>query len=157
MIEQALTSTSTQPEQLMLEVTESAIVLDPKHAEANLVALSRMGVWLSIDDFGIGYTSLASIKRLPINEIKIDKSFVTNMLTDKGDATLVRTVIDIGHNFGLCVVAEGVETQAVLDALVALGCDEVQGYFISKPQTCDLLKNWFTTCAYQIGTDVEAC
>jgi diguanylate cyclase (GGDEF)-like protein len=152
MVEQALIATSAQPDQLMLEVTESAIVLDPKRAEENLVALSRMGVGLSIDDFGTGYTSLSSIKRLPVNEIKIDKSFVTNMLTDKKDAMLVRSVIDLGHHFGLTVVAEGVETQQVLDALAALGCDEAQGYFISKPQTCELLKSWFSACPYKIGS-----
>ncbi len=158
MVEQALIATGVEPDQLMLEVTESAIVLDPKRAEENLVALSRMGVWLSIDDFGTGYTSLSSIKRLPLNEIKIDKSFVTNMLTDEKGAMLVRSVIDLGHNFGLTVVAEGVETQEVLDALAALGCDEVQGYFISKPQTFELLKSWLTTSPYKIGpSDTVTC
>jgi len=134
----------------MLEATESAIVLDPKRAEENLAALSRMGTWLSIDDFGTGYTSLSSIKRLPVNEIKIDKSFITNMLTDKKDAMIVRTVIEFGHNFGLTVVAEGVETKEVLDTLAALGCDEIQGYFISKPLTCELLKNWISTTSYKV-------
>ncbi|OFZ65961.1 MAG: hypothetical protein A2V79_03390 [Betaproteobacteria bacterium RBG_16_56_24] len=157
MIEVALGATGAEPGQLMLEVTESAIVLDPKRAEENLMALSHMGIYLSIDDFGTGYTSLASIKRLPVNEIKIDRSFVTNMLTDKNDAMLVRTVIDLGHNFGLTVVAEGVETQEVLDALAALGCDEVQGYFISKPQSCELLKSWFQTSPYKVGPDDELC
>lgn len=152
MVEQALIATSTQPGLLVLEVTESAIVLDPKRAEENLAELSRMGVLLSIDDFGTGYTSLASIKRLPVNEIKIDRSFITNMLTDEKDAMLVRSVIDLGHNFGLTVVAEGVETQEVLDALANLGCDEAQGYFISKPQTCEQIKSWFSTCPYKIGT-----
>ena len=150
MIAEVLSATGTEPGQLMLEVTESAIVLDPQRAEENLVALSRMGTWLSIDDFGTGYTSLSSIKRLPVNEIKIDKSFITNMLTDKKDAMIVRTVIEFGHNFGLTVVAEGVETKEVLDALAALGCDEIQGYFISKPLTCDLLKNWISTTSYKI-------
>jgi diguanylate cyclase len=151
MIADALAATGAEPGQLMLEVTESAIVLDPKHAEENLMALSRMGTGLSIDDFGTGYTSLASIKRLPVNEIKIDKSLVTNMLTDKKDAMIVRTVIEFGHNFGLTVVAEGVETQEVLDALAALGCDEVQGFFISTPQAWELLKSWFPTSHYKIG------
>jgi len=151
MIEEVLNATGAEPGQLMLEVTESAIVLDPKRAKENLVALSRMGVGLSIDDFGTGYTSLASIKHLPINEIKIDKSFITNMLTDKKDAMIVRTVIEFGHNFGLTVVAEGVETKGVFDALAALGCDEIQGYFICKPQTCDSLKIWFSTSTYKIG------
>lgn len=157
MIADALDATGAKPGQLMLEVTESAIVLDPKRAEENLVELSRMGVFLSIDDFGTGYSSLASIKRLPVNEIKIDKSFVTNMLTDKQDAMIVRTVIELGHNFGLTVVAEGVESKEVLDALAALGCDEIQGYFISKPQTCDLLKSWFSTSPYKIGPAGAVC
>jgi len=157
MIAEVLNATGAEPGQLMLEVTESAIVLDPKRAEENLVALSRMGVWLSIDDFGTGYTSLSSIKHLPVNEIKIDKSFVTHMLTDKKDAMIVRTVIDLGHNFGLTVVAEGVETKEVLDALAAKGCDEVQGYFISKPQSCELLKSWFSTSPYKIGPADAVC
>jgi EAL domain-containing protein (putative c-di-GMP-specific phosphodiesterase class I) len=114
--------------------------------------LSQMGVGLSIDDFGTGYTSLSSIKRLPVNEIKIDKSFVTNMLTDKQDEMIVRTVIEFGHNFGLTVVAEGVETKEVLDALAALDCDEVQGYFISQPLAYEPLKNWLSTCPYKTGT-----
>ena len=157
MIVDALEVTGAKPDRLMLEVTESAIVLDPKRAEENLVALSRMGVGLSIDDFGTGYTSLASIKHLPVNEIKIDKSFVTHMLTDKKDAMLVRTVIELGHNFGLTVVAEGVETKEVMDALTALGCDEVQGYFISKPQACNSLQSWFSASSYKIGSANAAC
>jgi EAL domain-containing protein (putative c-di-GMP-specific phosphodiesterase class I) len=116
-----------------------------------------LGTWLSIDDFGTGYTSLASIKRLPVNEIKIDRSFITNMLTDKQDAMLVRTVIDLGHNFGLTVVAEGVETKEVLDELTALGCDEAQGYFISKPLACEPLKSWFSTSPWKIGSAIAAC
>ena len=151
MIEQALNAVDAEPAMLMLEVTESAIVLDPKRAEENLVALSRMGISLSIDDFGTGYTSLSSIKRLPVNEIKIDKSFVTNMLTDKQDATIVRTIIDLGHNFGLTVVAEGVETQEVYDTLSNLGCDLIQGYLISKPLPCEQLKKWLSTCPFKIG------
>ena len=157
MIADALAATGAEPGQLILEVTESAIVLDPKRAEENMVALSRMGVYLSIDDFGTGYTSLASIKHLPVNEIKIDRSFVTNMLTDRNDAMIVRTVIELGHNFGLTVVAEGVETKEVLDALAALGCDEVQGYLISRPQTCELLKSWFSTSPYKTGPADAVC
>ena len=151
MIGAALKAVGAEPARLVLEVTESAIVLDPMRAEENLVALSRMGIGLSIDDFGTGYTSLASIKRLPVNEIKIDKSFVTNMLTDKQDAMIVRTIIEFGHNFGRTVVAEGVETKEVFDALVALGCDQIQGYFISKPQPWEVLKSWFPTSPWKIG------
>ena len=151
-IENALKTTGAEPGQLTLEITESAIVLDPKRAEETLVALNCLGVWLSIDDFGTGYTSLASIGHLPINEIKIDKSFITDMLTDKKDAMIVRAVIELGHNLGITVVAEGVETKEVFDALAALGCDEAQGYFISKPQACEPLKSWFPTSPWKIGS-----
>lgn len=150
MIAEVLSKIGTKPGNLILEVTESAIVLEPKRALENLMILSRMGISLSIDDFGTGYTSLSSIKRLPVNEIKIDKSFVTNMLTDKQDAMIVRTIIDFGHNFGLTVVAEGVETKEVYDTLAHLGCDVIQGYYVSKPLSCEELKAWFSTSPYKI-------
>ena len=150
-IEDVLKITGAEPHQLTLEITESAIVLDPKRAEGVLARLSSMGVWLSIDDFGTGYTSLASIKRLPVNEIKIDKSFIIGMQTDKKDAMIVRSVIELGHNLGLTVVAEGVETQAMFDTLTTLGCDQAQGYFISKPQACELLKSWFPASPWKLG------
>jgi len=151
-IDKTLQTTGAKPDQLMLEVTESAIVLDPVRAEETLVALHDMGVGLSIDDFGTGYTSLASIKRLPINEIKIDKSFITNMLTDNKDAMIVRSVIELGHNLGLSVVAEGIETKELFGALTDLGCDEIQGHFICKPQAFDQLKTWFSTSSWEIGS-----
>ena len=151
MIVDALDATGAEPDQLMLEVTESAIVLDPKRAEETLAALNRLGIGISIDDFGTGYTSLASIKHLSVNEIKIDQSFVLGMLVNNSDAMIVRSVIDLGHNLGLRVVAEGVETKALFDAVAALGCDEVQGYFISRPQTCESLKNWLPTPPWKIG------
>jgi CheY-like chemotaxis protein len=103
-----------------------------------------------IDDFGTGYTSLAIIQRLPIDEIKIDKAFVMGMLADKKDAVIVRAVIELGHNLGLSVVAEGLETQETLDALADLGCDEAQGYFICKPQACGPLKNWLLTSPWKL-------
>ena len=151
MITEVLNKIGAEPGNLILEVTESAIVLEPKRALENLVTLSRMGISLSIDDFGTGYTSLSSIKRLPVNEIKIDKSFVTNMLTDKQDAKIVRTIIEFGHNFGLNVVAEGVETKDVYHALADLGCDVVQGYYVSKPLSCEELKAWFSSAPYKIS------
>ncbi len=152
LVEEALRETGAAPEQLTLEVTESAIVLDPKRAEETLAALNHMGIKISIDDFGTGYTSLASIKHLSVSEIKIDKSFVLGMLANNSDAMIVRSVIDLGHNLGLRVVAEGVETREIYDALAALGCDEAQGYFISRPQTCETLKSWFPTAPWKIGS-----
>jgi len=148
-IAKKLADASASPEQLTLEITESAIVLDPQRAEATLTTLSLMGIWISIDDFGTGYTSLASIKHLPVNEIKIDKSFVTDMLTNKRDAMIVRSVIELGHNLGLRVVAEGVENEQTLDALALLGCDEAQGYFISYPHDFGALMSWLESTSWK--------
>lgn len=151
MVTDTLQATGAKPEQLVLEVTESAIVLDPNRAEETLIALSKLGVGLSIDDFGTGYTSLASIKRLPIQEIKIDRTFVFNMLTDNKDAMIVRSVIELGHNLGLTVVAEGIETQEVMDQLNKLACNEVQGYHICRPITPDQLLSWYSSAPWNIG------
>jgi diguanylate cyclase (GGDEF)-like protein len=116
-----------------LEITESAIMDDPQRAEATLNRLAAQGFKLSIDDFGTGYSSLAYLKRLPVSELKIDKSFVMGMENDESDAKIVRSTVDLAHNLGLSVVAEGVESAAILQALHGLGCDEAQGYHISKP------------------------
>lgn len=125
-----------------LEITESAIMDDPQRAEATLNRLSALGFKLSIDDFGTGYSSLAYLKRLPVNELKIDRSFVMAMETDESDATIVRSTIDLAHNLGLTVVAEGVENDAALTALRALHCDEAQGYFISRPLPVAEFVSW---------------
>lgn len=125
-----------------LEITESAIMDDPQRAEAMLNRLSEQGYKLSIDDFGTGYSSLAYLKRLPVDELKIDKSFVMGMETDADDATIVRSTIDLAHNLGLSVVAEGVENAAILERLRALGCDEVQGYHISRPMPAPAFMDW---------------
>jgi len=116
-----------------LEITESAIMDDPLRAESTLNKLASQGFKLSIDDFGTGYSSLAYLKRLPVSELKIDKSFVMGMTSDNSDAKIVRSTIDLAHNLGLTVVAEGVEDAAILTALGTLGCDEAQGYHMSKP------------------------
>ncbi|MDP4074846.1 bifunctional diguanylate cyclase/phosphodiesterase [Acidovorax sp. A1169] len=116
-----------------LEITESAIMDDPQRAEAMLNRLSEQGFKLSIDDFGTGYSSLAYLKRLPVDELKIDKSFVMGMESGEDDAMIVRSTIDLAHNLGLTVVAEGVETLAILNRLRALSCDEAQGYHICRP------------------------
>ncbi len=125
-----------------LEITESAIMDDPQRAEAMLNRLSEQGFKLSIDDFGTGYSSLAYLKRLPVDELKIDKSFVMGMETDTDDAIIVRSTIDLAHNLGLSVVAEGVETADILERLRALGCDEVQGYHISRPMPAPAFMEW---------------
>ncbi|MCO6413709.1 MAG: EAL domain-containing protein [Thiogranum sp.] len=121
------------PANVILEITESAIMSDPLTARRVMRRLSNMGFQLSIDDFGTGYSSLAYLKQLPVDEIKIDKSFVTRMDEDENDAVIVRATIDLAHNLGLKVVAEGVESTDVWDLLEMLGCDTAQGYFIRKP------------------------
>ena len=132
-------------EAFCLEITESAIMDDPERAEATLNSLAKRGYKLSIDDFGTGYSSLAYLQRLPVQELKIDKSFVMGMEGkdgDKGDAMIVRSTIDLAHNLGLTVVAEGVENAAILQRLGELGCDEAQGYHMSKPVPLAALQEW---------------
>ncbi|HEX5805715.1 MAG TPA: bifunctional diguanylate cyclase/phosphodiesterase, partial [Macromonas sp.] len=127
---------------LCLEITESAIMDDPQRAEVTLNKLAALGFKLSIDDFGTGYSSLAYLKRLPVNELKIDKSFVMGMETDDSDAKIVRSTIDLAHNLGLSVVAEGVENPAILQTLRELQCDEAQGYHISRPMPVKDFVRW---------------
>ena len=125
-----------------LEITESAIMDDPQRAEAMLNRLAQQGFRLSIDDFGTGYSSLAYLRRLPVQELKIDKSFVMGMQTAEGDALIVRSTIDLAHNLGLSVVAEGVESADILEHLRSLQCDEAQGYHISRPLPLDDYLAW---------------
>ena len=118
---------------LELEVTESAIMIDPVRACQMLKKLFDLGIRISLDDFGAGYTSLSQLKALPISEIKIDRSFVMTMAEDRRDTLIVQSVIALGHNLGLTLVAEGVETEPVLTALAGFGCDVFQGYHITRP------------------------
>jgi diguanylate cyclase (GGDEF)-like protein len=116
-----------------LEITESAIMDDPARAEATLNTLRQRGFKLSIDDFGTGYSSLAYLRKLPVDELKIDRSFVLGLQSNADDAKIVRSTIDLAHNLGLSVVAEGIENEAVFAQLAALNCDEGQGYHMSRP------------------------
>jgi len=128
---------------LCLEVTESTIMeQDPTHALASLQALHEMGVQLSIDDFGTGYSSLAYLKKLPVQELKIDRSFVMNLDLDDNDLNIVRSTIGMAHHMGLKVVAEGVETESVAAKLKSLGCDGAQGYLYSRPLGADDFLAW---------------
>jgi predicted signal transduction protein with EAL and GGDEF domain len=127
---------------LTLELTESAIMSDPFRAVVVLSQLRRMGVRLSIDDFGTGYSSLAYLKRLPVTEIKIDRSFVSNVAEDEDDAAIVLSTIQLAQSLRLDVVAEGVETPATFDALATFGCRRVQGYFLARPLPADQLERW---------------
>ena len=130
------------PHLLELEITETAMLANPFRTKAVLEELGAMGIRLSIDDFGVGYSSLAYLKGLPVNEIKIDRSFVMKMTEDADDATIVRSTIDLGRNLGLAVVAEGVENEEIWNQLRALGCDIAQGYYLSRPVTADVLVDW---------------
>jgi EAL domain-containing protein (putative c-di-GMP-specific phosphodiesterase class I) len=127
---------------ITLEITESAIFDDPGHAIENLQHLHSLGCKISIDDYGTGYSSLAALRRLPLHELKIDKTFVTGMARDANDAVIVRSTIDLAHNIGLRVVAEGVEDQATLDQLRALGCDVVQGFLLARPMAAGDIAAW---------------
>ena len=127
---------------ISFEITESAILDDPGHAIRNLERMAALGCKLAIDDYGTGYSSLAYLRRLPVHELKIDKSFVLGMVTDVNDAIIVRSTIDLGHNMGLVVVAEGVEDEPTLNRLRALGCDMVQGYLLSRPVTAAATVEW---------------
>ncbi len=127
---------------LSLELTESAIMTDPARALTVLRALDAMGITLSIDDFGTGYSSMAYLKDFPIRELKIDRSFVMGMTTHTSDTVLVQSTVDLGHNLGLHVVAEGVEGAATQTALTAMGCNLLQGYHIRRPASPADLEAW---------------
>ena len=121
------------PEQITLELTENIFIKDPVRSKKILDNINKMGVGISIDDFGTGYSSLAYLKQLPVNEIKIDRSFVMEMLEDDNDEVIVRTTIDLAHNLGIKVVAEGVESLAAAQKLQEFDCDYAQGFYLGRP------------------------
>jgi diguanylate cyclase (GGDEF)-like protein len=134
--------TNIQPDWIVFEITESSIMSDPARVLIILERLRSMGFTLSIDDFGTGYSSLAYLKKLPVSELKIDKSFVMDMLASENDAVIVRATVELAHNLGLKVTAEGVESAEALAALQGFGCDIAQGYFYSRPQPVRQMKDW---------------
>ncbi|MDQ6837990.1 MAG: bifunctional diguanylate cyclase/phosphodiesterase [Actinomycetota bacterium] len=127
---------------LTLEITESSVMADPGRTIGILGRLDALGVCISVDDFGTGYSSLSYLKRLPVSEMKIDRSFVSGLLNDDSDAAIVRSTVDLARNLGLRVVAEGVEDRATWTKLAALGCDEAQGFFVSAPLPPEALRAW---------------
>jgi len=127
---------------ITLEITESALLEDPEHGIRSLERLSALGCRLAIDDYGTGYSSLAYLRRLPVHELKLDKSLVIGMMSDTSDALIVRSTIELAHNLGLSVTAEGVEDEATLEGLRALGCDVVQGFLLSRPLDAVELVRW---------------
>jgi diguanylate cyclase (GGDEF)-like protein len=135
---------------LELEITESDMMSDPERAEGVLRRLSKMGLSISIDDYGTGFSSLAYLKQLPVNTIKIDKSFVIDMSKDENDAVIVRSTIDLAHNLGFRVTAEGVENEDTLRLLEILGCDTVQGYYFTQPLSESNIMEWLDTNQRQV-------
>jgi EAL domain-containing protein (putative c-di-GMP-specific phosphodiesterase class I) len=142
---QALAQRDVEAHRLIIEITETALLTDPVKAARSLAELDRSGVTITIDDFGQGQTSLGHLPELPIHELKIDKHFVTDMLDNPSYAAIVRSVIDLGHNLSMRVVAEGVETNETLHALRQSGCDVAQGYVIARPMPSDALETWINT------------
>jgi EAL domain-containing protein (putative c-di-GMP-specific phosphodiesterase class I) len=137
-------SVGIQPEWIMLEITEGSIMTEPENALAIIEVLHKMGYQFSIDDFGTGYSSLAYLKRMPLKELKIDKSFVMDILTSDNDVVIVKTIINLAHNLGLHVTAEGVENQTIMSFLKDNGCDVAQGYYINKPLSLHNFNQWIT-------------
>jgi len=128
---------------LEVEVTESAVMLEPEKAARILNELHAIGVRIAIDDFGAGYTSLAQLKNLPISELKIDRSFISTMLSDSDDAMIVKSMIDLGHSLNMKIVAEGIETAESMNALSGLQCDIGQGYYLRRPALAEALMQWY--------------
>jgi len=146
-----LADRAVPPAALCLELTESAIMADAERAQTVLARLADLGVGISIDDFGTGYSSLAYLKRLPVGELKIDKSFVQHMGEDENDRAIVGSTIGLAHSLGLRVVAEGVEDKRAWDFLARLGCDVAQGYYLSRPLPASELEQWLRTSLWSVA------
>jgi EAL domain-containing protein (putative c-di-GMP-specific phosphodiesterase class I) len=136
---------------LCLEITESALMEDPAIAQSTLRRLRELGVATSIDDYGTGYSSLAYIKQLAVTELKIDRGFVAGMEADQRNAAIVRSTIELGHNLGLTVVAEGVETEHELAQLRRFGCDAAQGYLFARPMSAPAFERWLSGVRDEVG------
>jgi EAL domain-containing protein (putative c-di-GMP-specific phosphodiesterase class I) len=141
-VARALVRADIPADHLCLELTESTIMSDPERALSIMQQLRILGVRLSVDDFGTGYSSMAYLKILPVDELKVDRSFVSQMNTSADDTMLVQSAIDLGHNLGMSVVAEGVEDHQTLLALKDLGADVIQGYYLGRPMDQSLLEQW---------------
>lgn len=140
-----------KPEWIILEITESSVMTEPERALEIIQKVHQMGYQFSIDDFGTGYSSLAYLKKLPLTEIKIDKSFVMDILTSENDAAIVKATVNLGHNLGLMVTAEGVESKEIMSKLMDYGCDVAQGYFLSKPVSVQNFNQWVSDSHWKIA------
>ena len=142
LILEVLSSTGLPSSLLEIEITETAMVVDPAGAQVVLQQLRTMGIHVSLDDFGTGYTSMALLQTLPVTALKIDRTFITGMLASRHDAAVAESLISLAGRLGLVVVAEGVETEPVLDRLRLLGCDQAQGYHLARPMPAVEIPGW---------------
>jgi diguanylate cyclase (GGDEF)-like protein len=155
-IEDLLQESEVSPSSIKLEITETTIMADPLHAEDVVRALSALGVRVAIDDFGTGYSSLAYLKRLSVDELKIDRSFVVDMRDSESSAVIVRSMVQLAHNLGLRVVAEGVEDAGTMRALEEIGCDMAQGFHVSRPLGTADLTSWLARFAAERRVESQA-
>ena len=151
-VERLLAAHGAHPSWLQLEITEDVLMADPERARDVLERLRALGTTVALDDFGTGYSSLAYIKQLTLDEVKIDRSFVTNLVHDRADLAIVAATIALARSLQLRVVAEGVEDAVTWSRLAALGCDLAQGYHLSRPQPADELEPWLRD---RVVADVE--
>jgi EAL domain-containing protein (putative c-di-GMP-specific phosphodiesterase class I) len=136
---------------ITFEITETAMLQNPGEIHYRLSQWNELGLATSIDDFGTGYSSLSHLKRYPMRELKIDRSFVKDMVTSDDDMMIVRSTLDISHNMRMRVVAEGVEDESMLGMLADMGCDIIQGYFLTPPLPLGEFAAWLKNSPYQIG------
>jgi len=148
-------STGIKPEWVILEITESSIMTDPELTLEVIDRLSEMGYQLSIDDFGTGYSSLAYLKQMPLTELKIDRSFVQDILVSENDDVIVNATINLAHNLGFHVTAEGVETEEIMDKLKTYGCDIAQGYYLSKPFSVSAFDKWMVESKWKPASEAS--
>jgi EAL domain-containing protein (putative c-di-GMP-specific phosphodiesterase class I) len=141
-VERILREEAVDPRLIELEITESSLMSNTEDAARTLEYLSNLGIPISIDDFGTGYSSLSYLKRFPLDALKIDRSFVRDLTTDKEDATITRAVISMARSLGLKAIAEGVETEGQLAFLIENGCDQIQGYYYARPLPADECTEW---------------
>ncbi len=141
------------PSALILEITESSLIVDPQRATLILEQIEELGVSLAIDDYGTGYSSLGYLQQLPVKTLKIDYSFVRDMINNVHNAVIVRSTIQLAHNLGLTVVAEGVEEEKLLAVLKNMGCDEAQGYYIARPMDARSARQWLEESPWQVRSE----
>ena len=156
MVSKALQDTQLRPELLELEITESAVMHDPEEVIESLHELSQFGMRLAIDDFGTGYSSLAYLKRFPVNTLKIDRAFITDISSDNDDVAIVEAVLGLGRHFNMKVVAEGIEDEEQLQFLKDQGCDLAQGFFISKPMNMETYLDWLQSWPYGVQKEISS-